>query len=141
MEVLYLAFLGAFAAVGAVTYFGTPSHLVRDVITNISLATTVQTTYDVEVAGTDWITVQGDLTGAANGDLGVTVTPFEEDNVTLTALPLTEAVKQGPTVSGGHVYYYGKFDVTGIGRVRIAWKNNNAGTQTLTRGSWRTRNW
>jgi hypothetical protein len=129
------------AALGAVTYFGTPSHLARDVITNIALGAASGTTYDVEVSGTDWITVQGDLTGGAATDLAVTVTPYEEDNVTITALPLTEAVKQGPTLSGGHVYYYGKFDVTGIGRVRIRWANNNAGAQTLTRGSWRTRNW
>jgi hypothetical protein len=136
-----LIFLLAYLARCAVTYFGTPSRLMRDTIVNQSLATGASVTYDVECSATDWLTVQGDLTGAAAADLSVNVFPYENDGVTLTPIPLAPAVTVANTLSGGHIYAYDKFDVTGIGRVRIAWKNNNAGTQTLTRGSWRAQNW
>jgi hypothetical protein len=115
------------------------SRLFSDRITGVSLGTGVSTTYDVEVSGSDFLTVQGDLTGAALGDLVMTVQPFEEDGVTLSSVVLTPIAASSPAniFAGGHAYGIQKYDVTGIGRVRVFWKNNNAGTQTLTRGSWR----
>jgi hypothetical protein len=94
-------------------------------------------TWDIEVSGGDWLVIQGDLTGAAIGDLTVTVQPYEEDNVTLSGVVLTPPVAPANIFAAGHVYLYNKFDVVGIGRVRVSWKNNNAGAQTLTRASWR----
>jgi hypothetical protein len=98
-----------------------------------------QLTYDVECSGSDYLTVQGDLTGAAIGDLTMAVQPYEEDNITLSSVVLTPITAQSPAniFAGGHVYGLAKYDVAGIGRVRIFWRNLNAGAQTLTRGSWR----
>ena len=114
------------------------SRLDSDVITNVSLGTGVSTTYDVEVSNSDWLVVQGDLTGGAITDLVPTVQPFEADGLTLSSVVLTPTQAPANVLNGGHVYAYQKYDVVGIGRVRIFWKNANAGTQTLTRGSWRT---
>jgi hypothetical protein len=115
------------------------TRLFSDRITGVSLGTGVSTTYDVECSGSDFLVVQGDLTGAAIGDLAITVQPFEEDGVTLSSVVLTPVAADSPAniLNGGHVYAFAKYNVTAIGRVRIFWKNNNAGTQTLTRGSWR----
>jgi hypothetical protein len=114
------------------------SRLFSDRVTGVALgASTGQTTYDVECSGSDFLTVQGDMTGAAIGDLTVTVVPYEEDNVTPGGIGLAPVTAVANTISGGHVYAYGKYDITGVGRVRITWKNSNAGGQTLTRGSWR----
>jgi hypothetical protein len=119
------------------------SRMSQDVVVNQSLATNGNYTYDVECATSDWLTVMGDLTGAAVTDLVISVFPFEGDNLTLSPVALTQA-SATPTVGvaqGGHVYVQGRYDIGGIGRVRIQWHNANAGTQTLTRGSWRTENW
>ena len=115
------------------------SRLFSDIVTGISLLTTATTSYDVECSGGDFLTISGDLTGAAIGDLSITVQPFEQDGVTLAAVVLAPIAAASPAniLIGGHVYAIAKYDITGIGRVRIFWKNNNAGTQTLTRGSWR----
>lgn len=135
---MFAAILALPLLYAAVTYFGTMSRLHRDVITNVALATGATTTYDVECSEADWLVVQGDLTGTANGDLTVTVTPFEDDGITLSGINIAATTSVGPTLTAGHVYFLGKYDVIGVGRVRITWKNNNAAGQTLTRGSWRT---
>src|SRR5690349_9883478 len=96
---------------------------------SVSLATGTSSTFDVEVAGTDWIVVQAKLAGgSADGDLGVTVAPYEDDNTTLTGFTIAPGPTAGPTNQSGTVRYYGQYDVIGIGRVRITVTNNNAGT-------------
>lgn len=110
----------------------------EDVVTAQALASGATYIYDVECTATDWLVVEGELTGAANGDLAITVTPYEADGVTLqanTLIPATTSV--GPTFAAGVVQFLGKYDVLGIRRVRIVAKNNNAGPQTLNRLSWR----
>lgn len=118
------------------------SHLESDRVLGTSLATGTSLTYDVETSHTNWIVVQGDLAGAAvSGDLIITVQPYSEDGTTLeTATPITadSGHTSGPTLAGGRTYFWGRYDVTGIGRVRLIWTNNNAGTKVLTRASWRT---
>lgn len=114
------------------------SRLDSDVITGISLTTGLTTTYDVEVSNSDWLVIQGDLTATAAADLAITVQPFEADGLTLSSVVLAATLAPANVLNGGHAYQYAKYDVVGIGRVRIFWKNNNAATQTLTRGSWRT---
>lgn len=114
-----------------------PVLLTRGVVSGEALAAAASRTYDVEVSGDDWIVVQGDLTGSANGDLTVTVAPYSDDGVTLTAFAIVPSASGGPTNQSGRVRFYGKYDVLGIGKVRITWTNNNAGSQTLN-GSWRT---
>jgi|SRR5215469_3019346 len=111
--------------------------LFSDRVTNQSLTTGASQVVDVEVSGTSRLTVQADLTGAAIGDLAVTVQPYEEDNITLSAVVLTPVQAPANVVNAGHVNSYAEYDVTGLGRCRIFAKNNNAGTQTLTRLSWR----
>ena len=113
----------------------------QDLVTNQGLATGASFNYDLECTATDWLVIEAELTGAANGDLAITVTPYEADGITLqtnTPLPPVAASTVGPTFGGGVVQYIGKYDVLGIRRVRITAKNNNAGAQTLNRLSWRT---
>lgn len=116
------------------------ARLDSDVITNVPLGAGLSTTYDVEVSNSDWLVIEGDLTATALADLVMTVQPFEGDGVTLSAVVLAPIAAATPAqvLSGGHAYGIAKYDVTGIGRVRIFWKNGNVGAQTLTRGSWRT---
>jgi hypothetical protein len=117
------------------------SRLFSDRVVAAPLATGASTTYDVECSGSDFLVVQGDLTGAAIGDLAVGVQPFEEDNVTLSGAILVPVQAPANVFNAGHVYSYAKYDITAVGRVRVFWKNNNAGAQTLTRGSWRCTGW
>jgi|SRR5215471_4364220 len=114
------------------------AHLESDIVSNPTLATAASQTIDVEVAGVARLTVLGDLTGAAIGDLAVTVQPYFGDNVTLEGVVLSPMYTPPANVlSGGHVSSYAEYDVTGLGRVRIFAKNNNAATQAL-KVSWRT---
>lgn len=87
---------------------------------------------DIITAGDDELNVSVDMTGAVIGDLTVAVYPFEGDNSTVMPVPLTPIYAPSPVVfATGHCYYTAKFDVTGYQKVRLAIKNNNAGTQTL----------
>jgi hypothetical protein len=89
------------------------------------------------VGGDSTLVVEVDMTGAANGDLAVVANPYEADGTTImpVALPVVQSV--GPTLNGGHVYYYAQIDVTGVDQCRVRITNNNAGGQTITRASWR----
>lgn len=116
----------------------TGSLLTRGAHTAVSLPTTTTDFIDVDCAGDSELTVQADMAGAASGDLTVTVVPYESDNTTLnTNAPLTAIRASGPTFGGSTVGYEGTFDVSGVSKVRVIAKNNNAGTQTLNRLSWR----
>jgi hypothetical protein len=75
------------------------------------------------------------MTGAANGDLGVSVFPVYSDG-TVGTVSLTPLQVTGPTFAGSTVQYTGNYDVSGYDRVRIAVKNNNASSQTLQEFSW-----
>lgn len=94
---------------------------------------------DVDCAGDSELTIQADQAGAANGDLAVTVVPYEGlDNTVLlpnVAVPVIRSA--GPTFAGASVSFTGTYDVSGVSRVRIISKNNNAGAQNLNRLSWR----
>jgi hypothetical protein len=102
-----------------------------------SIGTGVTRNTPVNTVGYSTLVVQAELTGAATGDLGVTVQPYEADNASIAphAIPPVQSV--GPTLSAGKVYYYGQWDVQALEQVNIALKNNNAGTQTINRWSWR----
>jgi hypothetical protein len=102
----------------------------------IGATTTVNT--DVDCAGDSKLTVLVEMTGAANGDLAVTVVPFESDNLTPqnnTALAAQRST--GPTFAGGVVQYEGEFDVSGFSKVRIQIRNTTAGALNINRASWR----
>lgn len=97
-------------------------------------------TADIDCAGDSELTVMADMSGAANGDLTVFVTPFESDNVTTMgqtgALPAIRST--GPTFDTvNRVLFDGTYDVSGYSKVRLAIKNNNVGAQTINRASWR----
>lgn len=115
------------------------SRLFSDRVVAQAVAASGNITYDVETAGSDFLTVQGDMTGAAITDLTIAVQPYEEDGRTLSAVALTPLVASSPAnvVGGGNVYALAKYDVYGLGRVRITWRNANAGGQTINRASWR----
>ena len=103
--------------------------------TGINAAQTLSS--DINVSGTDELVVEADMTGTAIGDLVVTVFPFEADNATVQATPIPQMITSPVVLSGGHVYFYGRYDVSGIERVRISINNANVGAQTITRASWR----
>ncbi len=107
----------------------------------INAAATV--TMDVPCGGTDFVTVEADMTAAATGDMVVTVVAYEADGVTLqpTPLPAVAGVGYVSTLSGGHDYFIQQYNVQGIDKVQVQLKNNNAGAQTITRLSWRTASW
>ena len=114
------------------------AHLESDIVSNPTLAAAGTQNIDVEVAGVARLTILGDLTGAAIGDLAITVQPYFGDNVTLEAVVLSPMyTPPANVVAGGHVSSYAEYDVTGLGRVRILAKNNNVGAQAL-KVSWRT---
>jgi hypothetical protein len=93
---------------------------------------------DVPCGGASTLVVQVDMTAGAAGDLSVAVQPYEGDNLTVApiGIPVTNSV--GPTLSGGHDYFYAQYDVTAVDKVRVRITNNNVGAQTITRTSWRT---
>jgi hypothetical protein len=102
----------------------------------IGATTTINT--DVDCAGDSKLTVLAEMTGAANGDLAVTVIPFESDNITpQNNTALAPVRSTGPTFGGGVVQFEGEFDVSGFSRVRIAIRNTTAGALNLNRASWR----
>lgn len=102
----------------------------------IGAGTTVNT--DIDCAGDSKLTVMAEMTGAANGDLAVTVIPFESDNITPQNNTVAQAVRSvGPTFGGGVVQYEGEFDVSGFSKVRLAIRNTTVGALNLNRASWR----
>ena len=98
-----------------------------------AMGTGTSQTQDVLVDGRDTITVQANLNGAANGDLTVVVTPYEEDGVTLATTVLTALRSAGPTFVTSKVTFWGTYNVEGFSKVQVKVTNNNAGTQTLNR--------
>lgn len=97
-----------------------------------AMGTGTSQTQDVLVDGRDTMTVQASLNGAANGDLTVVVTAYEEDGATLgLVVPVLRSA--GPTFAAGKVQFWGTYDVQGFSKVQVKATNNNGGTQTLNR--------
>lgn len=119
------------------------SPLTRKTIAGQSIGTGATVAMDVPCGGTDFVTVEADMTGAASGDLGITVIPYEADGNTLmaTTLPAVGGVGYAPTFVTNRVTAVQQYNVQGIDKVQVQLKNNNAGTQTITRASWRTQSW
>jgi hypothetical protein len=117
--------------------------LTRNRITNQAIGAGATVTMDVPCGGTDFVTVEADMTGAANGDLAITVVPYEADGNTLMGqtLPPAGGVGYVPTFAGGRVTAVQQYNVQGIDKVQVQFKNNNVGAQTITRASWRTQSW
>jgi hypothetical protein len=118
--------------------------LTRGQVTGKSLATGATLSMDAPVGGSDFVTIEADMTGSAIGDLVVACQPYEADGVTLMPVSLQPVLNVGttaaaPTVilSGGHVYQVIEYNVQGIDKVNIQLKNANAATQTVNRLSWR----
>ncbi len=97
---------------------------------NQAIGTGATVNTDFDISDFDLATVIVSMTGAATGDLGITVYPFEEDeaNVPVAGLPVTAGTA---VVSGGHVAQVLQVNVTGLKAIRVAVKNNNAGGQTI----------
>lgn len=93
------------------------------------------TTVEVPAARKATLTVFANITGAADADLAVTVTPYDLGG-TLINSPLPVVTSAGPKFVGVSVTYYAQFDVSGVDRVQIKVVNNNAGAQALTRLSY-----
>lgn len=109
--------------------------------TNLNVGAGVTTNLDAAVGGSDVVTAEADLTGSAAGDLTIQCFPYAADGVTVlgTSLPAISGVGYVPALVSGHVSAVQSFNVQGIDKVRFAFKNNNAGAQTLN-ASWRVEN-
>jgi hypothetical protein len=105
----------------------------------VPIASGASSILDIDCAGDSELTLEVDMTGAAVGDLGLGVFPFEgTDNVTPLPNAAIPAIRSsGVVFSGATVDYTGTYDVSGVAKVRVVVKNNNAGPQTLNRLSWR----
>jgi len=107
------------------------SALNRAQASGVSVLTTGSVVVPVEISpSAAELTVNAELTGAANGDLAVTVNPILPSGA-VSGVTLTALRSQGPTFGSGVVDYTGVYDVSGYTRVQVTLKNNNAGTQTL----------
>jgi hypothetical protein len=123
---------------GAAAEWVVGSLLTKGKVLAAAILTGATNTTDLLCAGDSLLTVEVDMNGAANADLAVTVVPFETDGTTLLAnAPLPAIRSSGPTFGGSTVNFTATYDVSGVDKVRIIVKNNNAGTQTLNRMSWR----
>ena len=91
----------------------------------------------INCEGDSTLVVQADMTGGAGTDLAVSVFPYVADGATLSGVALPIVGSTGPTLAGGHVYYYAQCDLSAVDAIQIQIKNNNAGGQTITRASWR----
>lgn len=92
---------------------------------------------DVPLSDASTLVVQVQMTGGADGDLGVSFRPFETDQATVVPLALDPVLVKGPTHVSAKVYYWAQFDVTALDKGRIRITNNNASGQTIDRLSWR----
>lgn len=87
--------------------------------------------------GDSTLVVQVDMTAGAAPDLAVVVSPYEADGVTISPVVLPTVLTVGPTLNGGHAYFYAQYDVTALDVVRVRVTNNNAVPQTITRAGWK----
>jgi hypothetical protein len=92
---------------------------------------------DIYCVGDSTLVVQLDATGAASGDWDVDVIPFGADNTTLGAVGIQPDSSSGPTHVGGRITFYARYNVQGLERVRIRFRNTTGGNLTVTRSSWR----
>lgn len=104
-----------------------------------SIASGATSFLDVDCAGDSELTITADMAGAASGDLAITVVPYEgtDNTILLPNAALPPIRSSGPTFAGASVSFEGNYDVSGVAKVRIIAKNNNAGAQILNRLSWR----
>jgi hypothetical protein len=114
---------------------GTP--LTRATTAGQAIANGANFDQDIMCVGDSSLIVEVDMTGGASGDVVLTVLPFEADNATVMPITLPPVSSVGPTLNGGHVYYYAQFDVTGLEKVRVRLNNANVAPQTITRMNWR----
>lgn len=114
-----------------------PALLTRGKVEGQAIANAGNYDFDVMCGGDSTLVVEVDMTATAAPDVTVAVQPYEADGATVMPVAVPKVQEVGPTLSGGHDYYYGQFDVTGIDRARVRITNNNAVPQTITRASWR----
>lgn len=110
-------------------------------LANQSVPTGQTVTLVAPVGGSDVLTVEASMTGAASGDLGLQVFPYAADGVTVlgTPLPAVSGIGYAPTFATPNVAAVQQYNVQGIDKVSIQAKNNNAGTQPMN-VSWRVEN-
>ena len=99
-------------------------------LVNAAITTGQTLNADFDVSDFDLVTVLASMTGGAATDLTVTVFPFETDETTplIAALPVTAGTA---VFSAGHVAQAIQVNVTGLKAIRVAVKNNNAGSETV----------
>lgn len=112
------------------SYLGTAQGVGR-YLAGQAIGTGASQTVDIDVSDFDNICVIASQTGAAAGDITLTVFPIEQDGVTASIAPLTPAAAGTATLSGGHVAVVNQYDLRGLRGVRVSVKNNNAGGETI----------
>ena len=108
----------------------------KDSVSAVALGAGATQVFDVVLGGQTTMVVQADLTATAANDLAVVVFPYEADGATLSGAAIPAVQSGGPTLTGGHSYFYGEYDILSLDKVRVVITNNNVGAQTLTRASW-----
>jgi hypothetical protein len=84
----------------------------------------------IETSDYNTLVVEVDMSGAANADLVIEVSPVSEVNDEVYPILMPPVQSTGPTFVTSRVYYWGRFDVSAQNRVRLRIKNANAGAQT-----------
>lgn len=114
-----------------------PILLTRGKVEGQAIANGANYDFDVFCQGDSTLVIEADMTATAAPDLAILVQPYEADGATVMPVGVPKVQEVGPTLNGGHDYYYGQFDVTAVDRVRVRITNNNAAPQTITRAGWR----
>lgn len=129
---------GIFFGPNAAAEWVVGSLLTRGRVPSQAIGATTTLTFDLDAAGENELTLMVEMTGAANGDLTVTVIPFRGDNTTpLNNVALQPIRSNGPLFAGGVVQYTGTYDVSGESKVRVAIRNTTAGALNLNDVTWR----
>jgi hypothetical protein len=113
-------------------------------VANASVATGATLNQDLDTGAEEWLTVIAVVGTAANaagaaGDVSVNVLPYLDDSVsglqgaakTLAPLNLPTADSIAAVLSSSRAYVLARYRISGISKVQIQAKNNNAGSKPV----------
>lgn len=113
----------------APAYLGIPGTGSATLRSNSAIPTGNTQTFDIDTSDVDSITVFARARATATiGDLGINVFPFWADGVGLHSTNVPDSVVVAPSVQGANVEAMIACNLRGVKKVRLAIKNNNAGS-------------
>jgi hypothetical protein len=107
-------------------YENYPNNPLSRMSTPLAIAGGVTLPMVIETGGFNELNLEVYMTGAADGDLIVSVFPISSTGV-VGGISLTPVSSSGPKYVAPNVSYIGLYDVTGHGRVQVTVKNNGGG--------------